>query len=108
MKTIRTFAATIGATAAILALFTACAHRPPVEESEPAETGFTPIRSTQIFSANYFEADETLTVVLRSGEVFDYQKVPRALYEQFLAAEDKDAFYRDHLRGRFDERRVEF
>lgn len=95
-------------TVAVLAMATACVHRPSTVEPEQVETGFAPIRSAQIFSANYFESDETLTVVLRSGEVLDYQKVPRALYEQFLAAEDKDAFYNDHLRGQFGEHRAEF
>lgn len=91
---------------AVAALLSACAHTPP-ETPEP-ETGFVPIRSEQIFSANYFEADETLTIVRRDGEVFDYVKAPKALYDQFLAAEDKDAFYRDHFLGRFDEKKLDF
>jgi len=94
------------AVAVAAALLSACAHTPP-GESEP-ETGFVPIRTEQIFSANYFDADETLTIVRRDGEVFDYAKVPRALYDQFLAAEDKDAFYRDHFSGRFEEKKLEF
>lgn len=108
MKTAKGLRATALAATAILAMAAACVHRPSLVEPEEAETGFAPIRSAQIFSAKYFESDETLSVVLRSGEVLDYQKVPRALYEQFLAAEDKDAFYNDHLRGRFGERRSDF
>jgi len=105
MKTIRRLWISLWAAAAAAALLSACAHTPT--EAEPT-TGFAPIRSELIFSANHFEADETLTIVLRTGEVYDYLKVPRALYDQFLAAEDKDAFYRDHFQGRFEERRLEF
>jgi hypothetical protein len=94
---------------AAAALLSACVA-PKGKEKAPAppETGFTPIRSELVFSANYYDADETLAVVLRSGDVLDYRKAPRALFEQWLAAEDKDTFYRDHLQGRFDEKKVEF
>jgi hypothetical protein len=89
-----------------VALWSGCALRGGIDASP--ETGFAPIRSELIFSANYYDAGETLTIVMRSGAVFDYHEVPKALYEQLLAAEEKDAFYRDHVQGRFGEKKVEF
>lgn len=89
-----------------LALLSACATR-GTEEPE-FETGFTPIRSETLFSARYYDSDETLVIVRRSGDVFEYHGVPKALADQLLAAEDRDAFYRDHLEGRFGEIKVEF
>jgi len=42
-------------------------------------------------------------VVHRTGDVYEYRGVPRALADQFLSADNKDQFYLDHLRGRFGE-----
>lgn len=106
MNTLRRWGCAAFTALVAAALFCACAHTPPAEET--ADTGYTPIRSELLFSARYFDEVETLSVVLRSGDALDYEKVPRALFDQFLAAEDKDAFYRDHLQGKFGEKKVEF
>lgn len=97
---------TLSPMAALLALLSACATRGPTEAE--FETGFTPIRSEMLFSARYYDGDETLVVVRRSGDVFEYRGVPKALAEQLLASEDRDAFYRDHVEGRFGETKANF
>lgn len=108
MKTIRRWGCAAFVAMAAAALFCACATPPPPEEDAAADTGYTPIRSELLFSARYFEDVETLSVVLRSGDALDYHQVPRALFDQLLAAEDKDAFYRDHVQGKFGEKKIEF
>lgn len=83
-----------------------CACATPGPDAE-FDTGYTPIRSETLFSARYYETDETLVVVRRTGDVLEYRGVPQALAEAFFAAEDKDAFFREHLEGRFGETKAE-
>ena len=43
----------------------------------------------------------TLTVEFNSGRVYDHPGVPEAVYEAFMRASSKGAYYNQHIRGRY-------
>ncbi len=68
---------------------------------------FVTLRTTELYSIRYDAAPMTLTVVTRAGDVIDYEKVDPAIVDGLLAAEDKDAFYRDTIRGKISAKPVD-
>jgi len=69
---------------------------------------FVALRTAEIYSIRYDETPMTLTVVTRAGEAIDYEKVDPAIVDGLLAAEDKDAFYREAIRGKIPSKPVDF
>ncbi len=76
-----------------------------------ATTGGSPrfltLRTAEIYSLRYDAQVQTLTVVTRTGDVIDYEKVDPAVVDGLLAAGDKDAFYRDTLKGKIPSKTVD-
>lgn len=68
---------------------------------------FVTLRTSEIYSIRYDTSPMTLTVVTRAGDVIDYEKVDPAIVDGLLAAEDKDAFYRDTIRGKIASKPVD-
>ena len=69
---------------------------------------FLALRTTEIYSIRYDAEPMTLTVVTRTGDVIDYEKVDPAIVDGLLAAEDKDAFYRDTIKGKIASKTIDF
>jgi len=76
-----------------------------------ATTGGSPrfltLRTAEIYSVRYEPTAMTLTVVTRTGDVIDYEKVDPAVVDGLLAAEDKDAFYRETIKGKIPSKSVD-
>lgn len=70
-----------------------------------------PISSSNIASAGW-EADEAkpdegvLEVEFRSGRTYQYEQVPRAVFEQLKGASSPGSFLQREIVGRFEEHRV--
>lgn len=69
---------------------------------------FVALRTAEIYSIRYDAVPMTLTVVTRAGEAIDYEKVDPAIVDGLLAAEDKDAFYREAIRGKIPSKTIDF
>ena len=59
-----------------------------------------PVDSSWIGSVTY-AADATLIVRFRRGTVYRYVTVPRAIFEGFLAAPSKGAYFTHRIRNAF-------
>ena len=68
--------------------------------------GFQP-KSTNISSVNYDDERRVLTVSFQDGGSYEYDNVPRELYEQFSRASSAGRFFGQAVRGLFRHRRVE-
>lgn len=61
---------------------------------------FRVVRTGDIYSARHDAASGTLTIVARDGTVLDYSPVDPAIVSGFWAAGDKDAYYRETIKGK--------
>ena len=59
-----------------------------------------PVDSSWIRSVTY-ASDATLTVRFRRGTAYRYFTVPRAIFEAFLTAPSKGAYFTHHIRNAF-------
>jgi hypothetical protein len=84
-------------------------NRAPVPEVDPAGPRTHPhpltapmqrqsIDSTSIRSVGYDPEEEALVVEFQSGGVYQYIRVPRAVYERLLAARSKGRYFGDFIR----------
>lgn len=65
----------------------------------------THVQSSLLISIAY-SLESTLELEFRSGAVYRYFQVPRAVAAAFLAAESKGAFFNRHVRNHFRYRRL--
>lgn len=63
----------------------------------------SPMASSCVASAGYAEAFLALDVEYRSGALYRYCFVPRAVYEGLLAAASKGAYLNHYIKGRYPE-----
>ena len=63
------------------------------------------VESSMIRSVEH-DGQGLMRVTFTSGERYDYEGVPRKLYDQFLAAPSKGQFFNDRIRGAFSFARV--
>lgn len=63
------------------------------------------LRSTAIRHVEYRALRRALTVWFEGGRAYEYASVPFHLYEEFLLAPSKGAFFSRRIRGRFASRR---
>ncbi|MES2371469.1 MAG: KTSC domain-containing protein [Bacteroidota bacterium] len=57
--------------------------------------------STVIKSMSYDPARQRLRIVYISGTVYDYKKVPQAVYDEMKAAFSKGTFLNQHIKGQY-------
>ncbi len=61
-----------------------------------------PVDSSFIASAGYDADTQVLSIqMVNSSDIYNYQDVPQAIYDDFLAAESKGAFYVENIKGQF-------
>lgn len=48
-----------------------------------------------------------MTVQFKGGSTYTYHKVPRAIYQAFMAAESKGKYLNQHIKGVYQYRRVQ-
>ena len=61
-----------------------------------------PVESSLIAKAGYDPATQVLSIqMVNSSDVYNYQAVPQSIYDDFLAADSKGAFYVKNIKGQF-------
>jgi lysyl-tRNA synthetase, class II len=61
-----------------------------------------PVDSSLIAKAGYDATTQVLSIqMVNSSDVYNYQAVPQAVYDSFLAAESKGAFYVKSIKGQY-------
>jgi hypothetical protein len=65
------------------------------------------VESSSLASVGFSEEHNVLEVEFNNRRLYEYFGVPRALYEQLLAAQSKGAFMNRFIRHRFPERQVD-
>jgi hypothetical protein len=60
-----------------------------------------PVVSSSIASIGFDADSETLEVEFVSGTVYRYQDVEEDVYERFLGASSKGAFFNEHIRDAY-------
>ncbi len=79
---------------ATLLLFCVCASA--------ADGEMKPVKSSLIEQAGYDAESRTFAVQMHnSSDTYYYADVPASLYESFLAADSKGAFYVKNIKGKF-------
>lgn len=66
---------------------------------------WTAVESSLLAAVGY-SIHATLDLQLRSGAIYRYFGVPRAVFEGLLAAESKGAYFNRNVRNRFPYRRM--
>ena len=64
-------------------------------------------RSSLVQRAIYNPANETLAVTFQTGRTYLYFGVPRALYEEFSAAESQGQFFNWRIRDQYEFRELD-
>jgi hypothetical protein len=65
-----------------------------------------PVDSAAISSVGYDREHATLEIEFIDGDVYQYFLVPASVYRQFLAAESLGNYFANHIRNRYEYRRV--
>ena len=61
-----------------------------------------PVKSSLIAKIGYDPQSKTLAVQMNnSSDMYLYEGVPMSLYDDFLAADSKGAFFVKHVKGKF-------
>ena len=59
------------------------------------------VQSSNIEKIGYNEGSEVLYVKYKSGKVYAYDKVPKAIYEGLEKAESKGSYMNSQVKGKF-------
>lgn len=65
-----------------------------------------PVQSSNIASVGYEESTETLEVEFSDGNVYQYQGVPKHIYEQLVSAPSVGQFFHFNIRNSFPYMRI--
>jgi hypothetical protein len=60
------------------------------------------VSSTAIQRVDYDEVTCHLRITFVTGNVYKYYDVPRGIYECFLRASSKGAFFNEHIKDHYD------
>ena len=77
----------------------------PAAPAAPAEQGaaLAPVESTLIQEVGYDAETQVLTVKLvDNADVYEYQKVPEAVYKELMAAESKGSYFAKNIKGKYE------
>lgn len=68
-----------------------------------AEIVFQPVESSLISRAGYDAEAQIMAVhMVENSNIFYYKGVPQAIYDGFVAAESKGAYYNENVKGKFE------
>jgi hypothetical protein len=66
----------------------------------------TTVLASSVLARMTYSRDATLELVFRSGTIYRYFAVPRAIVDGLIVAESKGAYFNTHVRNRFRYQRV--
>ncbi len=61
----------------------------------------TPLKSSTIASADYDAASETLTIVFKSGGIYEYKGVPLTVFRELTLAPSVGKYFHQNIRSVF-------
>ena len=61
----------------------------------------TPVRSSTLVSVGYDDPEQVLELEFKRNSVYQYFSVPKALYDQLMAASSKGKFFDQKIRDKF-------
>lgn len=61
-----------------------------------------PVISTNLDSVGHDEESTTLEVAFKNGSVWQYEDVPRSVYEGILSAPSPGGFFSSHVKGQYN------
>lgn len=64
------------------------------------------VDSSNIDAVGYDAETETLHVKFRSGDIWEYDRVPEREYDRFMAAPSLGKYFNKDIRGAFDGRKL--
>jgi lysyl-tRNA synthetase class 2 len=64
------------------------------------------VESAAIRAIDYDPPQRRLLVTFASGELYEYDDVPRRVHRAFVEAESKGRFFQSEIRGRYDYRKL--
>jgi len=64
------------------------------------------VLSTEIEWIGYEQKRHMLQVEFLTGSIYQYDRVPHTVYKEFLEAPSHGRFFEDHIKGKFDYRKV--
>ena len=62
--------------------------------------------SSVVANMNYFPQTSTLRIIFTSGEIYDYLKVPAAIYEAMKKATSKGTYLNQVIKKKFQYKKV--
>lgn len=65
------------------------------------------VASSNIAAIGYLGLKRSMYVRFKSGELYEYEQIPELVYRDFLNAESKGSYLRDHVRDRYQFRKVD-
>ena len=65
-----------------------------------------PVVSSNLVSVGYDESKEVLEVEFGGGGVYQYQAVPKQIFEEFMAAPSMGRYFYSNIRDRFQTEKV--
>jgi len=90
-------------TYALMVMVTLAAFPVMAQEAEtaPAES-LQMVESSVIDEVGYDEATQALTLKFDSGETYEYKAVPKAVYDELMAAESKGQYFQKNIKGKYE------
>jgi hypothetical protein len=70
------------------------------------EIKMVPVASSNIQSIGYDKKTETLRMKFHSGYTYDYEGVPATVHKLLMADDEKTAFAREQIFGRYKQTRL--
>ena len=65
-----------------------------------------PVDSTLLLWVAYSPEQQRLRLKFRSGELYDYSRVPQTIYQDLLTADSKGRYFNQHIRDAFPTQRL--
>lgn len=66
----------------------------------------TPVTSSNLRTVGYDEATQTLEIEFHSGGVYQYNSVPRSIYEGLMSASSHGKYFHAHIKGVYPYRKI--
>ena len=60
------------------------------------------VESDVIHAIGYADEVQVLEVIFNNGQIYQYRNVPRAAFEQLMAAESKGKYFQENIRDEFE------
>ncbi|MBN1234844.1 MAG: KTSC domain-containing protein [Methanotrichaceae archaeon] len=64
------------------------------------------VKSSNVKSIGYYETTELLEVEFNNGNIYEYYKVPKGIYDSFMAASSQGKYLNQYIKGKYSFKKV--